>query len=294
MNIILLEDNRFPIDSFLQKVYERYPRSSILHVNNRNFSDVLPILNDKPLLTRNWCLIISDKLNGNQYSKLMKGDNLNIIHLSNKNKFPEMKNLIFELGFKATYVNNLQPDKEKIIDYVKDSLNIEYSEAKYICGRHRYHIPTIVNTISVLSTFDVVDRKTIKNYTTRFGTISLYSLTDKILGLDNKITKQQMVKLIHSYRYGFSFILSFLVKELEKFLCVYDYMERGLIGLDNYLDFEPDMEDKVFKTISEFQLKKIINAYSVLSFDKLYFIYLHVKKIKPKQSNIYKLILIGG
>ena len=295
MNIILLEDSRFPVGSFIAKVRQKFPRSSTLYINNKNFFDNLETLREKPLLTKCYCVITNEKLSEAQFKEIFKMDNLNIVHLSNKNKLQDVKDVLSNLNVKYNIVNNLKPPKEVVRQYVIEQLGVSDADAKYICNRHKYHIPTIVNSVAVLSTFSVINRKTIKEYTVRFGNVSFYSLLDVLLGLDTKVSVQSAIKLIYSYRYGFGYILDFLKNELEKFLCIYDYMSRGLISLANYMDFTPDIEDKVFRKIGEYQLKKIIEAYSILSYEKLYFIYLQVCKIKPSQSNIYKLVtLIGG
>lgn len=283
------------MSSFWNKIYYNFPQSSRITVNRRNFVETEKIIKSSPRLTKHWLVNVDRRLTLQQLISVLSKNNLNIIQLESKSEVEELYNDLLDNNIETTIVNNLKPKDSEIVLYVSNALNINLEDAKYICKRHRYYLPAIMDSVAILEIVGEVNRKSIKKYTRRFGSVSLFTLVDCLLGLDIKTSKKRVIELIMSYTYGFDFLIDFIKKELEKYLCIYEYIALGALTSENFLDFEPPLTDKIYRTINKYSVQKIIKAYGELSFEKLYFIYLMVNKIDGKKDNIYKLInLIGG
>lgn len=295
MNFILLEDSRYLLSSFWNKVYENFPQSSRITVNRRNFAETEKIIKSSPRLTKHWLVNVDRRLTLQQLISVLSKNNLNVIQLESKSGAEELYNDLLDNNIETTIINNLKPKDSEVVIYVAKALDINLEDAKYICRRHRYYLPAIMDSVAILEIVGEVNRKSIKKYTRRFGSVSLFTLVDYLLGLETRASKKRIIELIMSYTYGFDFLIEFIKKELDKYLCIYEYVSTGALTSENFLDFEPPSTDNVYRTISKYAIQKIIKAYSELSFEKLYFIYLMVNKIEGRKDNIYKLInLIGG
>lgn len=292
MNIIVREDPKYTINSFLEKVYKLFPYSSRATINRSTFNDVLKIITNKPMLTGNWVVTVYPKgLSNAQLKELTSINNVNIYKITSKVDLETLTNTFKSLGILFKYVDTLNVPKEDIIAHVVEELNTTVENAKYICSRHRYYLPKILESVAILSTFDKIDKATIKEYTERFNTISLYDLVDYLLGASDNVNIKKVTKLLYDYRFGFEFLINFIKEELGKYNTVYSYIESGELSIANIKQFlEIKRTEKPFNNMTEYRLKHIISSYSLVSFDKLWFITLQVNAINSSKQNLYKLI----
>ncbi len=292
MNLLLLESPSHCIEPFLSKV-KGYPNSSKINVNKNNYFECLKILDSPPVLTKKWLVVISPRLSSKQIASIMERDNNNVVPLSSKIKWQELGEELKELGVQYKLLDNLNPPKDVILNYIQKELNVDLDMAKYIGGRHRYHLPKVMETVTILSDLETITKKDVREYTTRFKNIWISSITENILGIDTKTSKKRLVELIYDFRYGFDYILSTVKSELELYEYVYSRMIEGELTLENYLDYES--YNKKYNDLPDFKKLKMIESFDVVSYDKLYYIKTKVESIEGKTSNIYKLIkLIGG
>ena len=291
MNLLLAENPNYTIEPFMERL-NTVPNSSRMTINPRNYFECIQLLKNQPVLTKKWLCDINPRLSISQMKSILEKDNLNIIRVENKAKFEELSQTLLEEGVKFKTFNNLQPPKEKIIEYVHKSLNLDYETSKYLCNRHKFYLPKVMESVSILENVENVDKKAIQNYTVRYNSVYLSSITDKLLGLE-KVSNKKIIECIHRFRYGFDFILKSIKKDLEIYEYVFTEISFGSLTLENYLDFHG--EHKGYNALPDFRKLKIIQAYEKLSYDKLYFIKLKVEEIDSNSSNIYKLIrLLGG
>ena len=112
MNFILLDDD-LPVGNFLDKVYEKYPKSCRLYLNKRNFKENLHYLEERPILLSHYLVILAKGTNVKQVIEAMKTNNLVIAQVKNED---EVKEYSIEL------------DKAKIKAVFKDGINHETGE----------------------------------------------------------------------------------------------------------------------------------------------------------------------
>lgn len=304
MNIILLEDSSVPINSFLDKVYEKYPISCRLYLNNKNFKESAHYLKERPVLLNNYLVILADKISDKQLVEAMRSNNLVILKLRSKDSVTE-----YSLALKAEkidfkFVDNTEKKDIDVINYVIEELPITQKDAKYLCNRHAirsnkvtsstygtFNVRAVINSVNVLSVFEKIDRKTIQKYTSRKLEGSLNNVVDSLLGI-SRAPKSSAIKVIERYRYGLDFLLEFVNKELNKYLLLYKYIEEGELSPDNYKEFVPTDEDTALKRVSEYQLNKIIMAHTKVSWEMVYFTKVSVSRIKPRATDIFELVLL--
>lgn len=292
MNLVLLESPSHCIEPFLSKV-KGYPNSSKLNVNKNNYFECLKILESPPVLTKKWLVIISPRLSSKQIASIMERDNNNVVSLSSKLKWQEMCEELKEHGIPYKLLDNLNPPKEVILDYIQRELKVDLELAKYIGGRHRYHLPKVMESVTLLSDLDVITKKAIREYTTRFKNVWISSITENILGIDTKTSKKRLVELLYDFRFGFDYVLSTIKSELDLYDYVYSQIINGELTLENYLDYTS--YNKKYNDLPDFKKLRLIESFDVVSYDKLFYIKTKVESIEGKSSNIYKLIkLIGG
>lgn len=298
MNILVAENRNNCLKSIISDVKNKFPNPSIITVNSDNYYEVLKLLETRPILTKGWLVMLNPRLSVQQIAHIMDMDNLNVIHIPNPHKAKELHEKLLEHGVECRYFDNTQATKEDLINYVLDNLNIADEDAIYLVNRHignreKANVSKVIHSVTVLSTLDKVTRKDIQNYTTRFNTVGVPQVVERILGLPNTRSTKQLVEVVHRYRFGFSHLLKYIRKEIDLYIKLFELIRVGDLDLTNYQTFEFD--DKELKKLAPYKVKRIIDSYAYLSYDKLYLIKLKVDSIDSRRSSIYELIMmIGG
>ncbi len=294
MNIILLENEKIDIGSMMRKLYDKFPPSSRISINKNNFNETILSVKDRPILTKNWLVTISPRLTIKQIQKVMDVDNINVILLSDRSKLDKLKDELIPLNLNIKVVDNLNPSKEEILEYVMETLDISLADATYLCNRHRMYLPAIVNSVQTLASLDIVDKYAIQEYTRKRLGVNLSTITDNLLGLEpNK--KKQIIELIYDYRFGLDYLLKYVLEDLRKYKLVFRLVEEGELSLENYDTYkipDVDKEAKLFKKISDRRKYNMVKAYSKVSKSVLYFVEVSVSQIKPRLDEVYKLIIL--
>lgn len=294
MNIILLENEKIDIGSMMRKLYDKFPPSSRISINKNNFSEVILSVKDRPILTKNWLVTISPRLTTKQIQKVMEIENVNVILLSDKTKLDKLKDELIPLNLNIKIVDNLNPSKDEILEYVMETLDISLADAKYLCNRHRMYLPSIMNSVQTLASLDIVDKYAIQEYTRKRLGVNLSTITDNLLGLEpNK--KKQVIELIYDYRFGLDYLLKYILEDLRKYKLVFRLVEEGELTLENYDTYSlPDIDKdvKLFKKISDRRKYNMVKSYSKVSKSVLYFVEVSVSQIKPRLDEIYKLMIL--
>lgn len=284
----------------MERVYINYPYSSRVNISRVNLQYGLSVLDSKPLLTSNWLVTISPKglINENLVT-ISQTSNTNIFLVRNKSELTSYKDLFITLKINYYCVDNVNVQESEVINYVMESLGISLNLSKYLCNRHRYSfgknptysVPRIMESVMVLSTLDKVDKKSIQEYTNKVSTVSLYALSGYIIGSDKSVPLKKIVALVYDYRYAMSFLVKFLKTQISQTIAVYDFIDKGYLSLDNYIEFK---NEEVFKQavedITEYGLKKIIENRKTISFERLYLLQLLFEDIGTNKYQIYKIL----
>lgn len=277
------------INLFRDKLYDQFPRSSRLNLNSKTVDEIKPYLNSRPILTSNWLVEINYRVSIKSIKDILQLQNINLITVYSNEDMEYKRDELATNGFKFTIFDNSKIAKEDLIEHISKSLDIDSDLAKYIYNRSKGYVKDIAIAISVLSTLPNIDRKIIREYTYGRSSLGLFSVIDSLLGV-SKFPIKSVVKVIYDYRYGFDFLLKFIIKQLEDYLVVYNYIEGGQLNLDNYKEFNPD--DTAYKKISSYVVLKVIKLYSRVSKALLYFLLNKIKSINPSPYCIYELLML--
>lgn len=303
MNFILLDDDS-PIGNFLDKVYKKYPKSCRLYLNRNNFKENYHYLEERPILLNHYLVILAKNTNTKQVIDAMKTDNLVILQAKDLDMVKEYSVELDKAKIPYRFLDNTKKKDVDVIGWVMQELPITKADAIYLCNRHivsarkvtsstygTYNLRAVINSVNILRTLDKIDRKIIKTYTEKKLNGSINNIVDSLLGV-SRLPKHKVVAIIEQYKYGFDFLLNFIRKQLDDYLLVYTLIEEGEITYENYKQYQPSNGYEDYSKISEYKVKKILDAYCKVSFELLYFTKLRVELIPSKSSNIYELILL--
>ena len=285
MNLLVL-DNDKSIEPYLVK-FKDIPSSSRIYITAKNYQKVISKLNTRPVLTPYWLVIISPRLSISQIlSVLGFANNLNIIETATKTSFTDMRAALLNQNVEFKILDNTKVDHNDAINYVLQNLKIEVDDRKYLCKRHGYYFPKIVESVKILSGFNEITRPLIRKYTDS-KTVYISQITEVLLGI-GKTTKPAAVDCIYEFRHAFKYLLNTISEDLDLYIFIFGEVSSGFLSLVNVRDYECD--DSAFKAASVYKREKIVNAFRNVSFDRLLYIKTQIDLIEPKSSSIYKLI----
>lgn len=299
MIILLLEREDNLINSFLDKIYSKVPKSCRQMVNKKTTHDMIKSYKQPPLLAAGWLLLVSKDVTDSQIKLLasIEGQNIILFKTNTRKLFNEIKENLTALSINYRIIDNYEISKSVIVGYIQSNLDISEADAKYLARRQGYYLRSIVSSVYLLSSFGKIDRQIIKKFTSENDNIPLYEIFNYVYKLpDCKLSYRVAVKLVYQYRYGFGHIIKYLYDTSIMYLHIFEFMVDGRLTLQNYKDFRVDTQDTVIKGITEYQLFKIVSHFELISVEYLYFIIQSVSVISfdvtgiPDFINFLKLI----
>lgn len=292
MILVVAEDPNNAITDFMQSVRALFPVSSTFRVHKDNITSALDVVKGPPMLSPNWLTIINIKrMSDSQLIKLLSyEENVNIIHTSMSSEFDDIKLRLSSLDISYQYVDNLHPSKKVIIDYIVSELDTSEALAKFIAKRCGYYIPRIYEHVSLLASSGIdITKENIRKYTNNYGTASIITLVEHVIGYDTAPQKA-ILSLLNNYRYSVKYLFQTLKTELDNILIGYDHILTGQLSYNNYTDFKVDN-----LSLSEYKLRKILNYFSCISYERVYFIKcLAENETNYTIPNLFKFIKSGG
>lgn len=293
-----------PINNFLDGVTAKYPMSCRLYLNKKNFQDSIHFFEERPVLLSHYMVVLSTNMAPKQTVQAMKGNHLVIQQIKAIEDLQDYVNELNKGNIEFKFVNNRSKKDMDVVKWVASELPISLVDAKYLCNRHKiriggisnsstdsFNLRAVINSVNTLEPFEKITKSIIKKYTEKKVQTSLNSIVDGLLGV-NKVDKKKIVQTIESYRYAFDYVLEFVNKQLDKYLIVYSLIDEGELSFENYKEYKPAMEIPLYNKISEYQKRKILDTHARASFELLYLMKQCVAKIKPKDTNIFELILL--
>lgn len=272
MNIILAEEINFPLGSFIDQVKKKFPSSCVVNMNRNNTDEVLKTVKSPPPVHELWLVLASLRNPADDIlNKLDNEHTVNVFVVRSKEELTEWSRKLSVLQIQFKIVNNLDVPKPDVVEYVMKELGVDYELAKYICGRHRYYLPKITSSVLTLKHLPKVTKATIRKYTSAYNDMSYDALFDYVIGVDERVSHNKAISLVHKYRYGVEYIVKFLVKRFEMYLYVYEEMMLGKLSFDNYKDYYAEHKSDM-KDFSEYRMKMAIESFGKVSYDKLYYL----------------------
>lgn len=244
-----------------------------------------------PLFAPGWLLECNIGLNVSylKYLQKMPTNNIYLFVVDSKRKLEQLASKFEGVSIEYKAINNLKIPKDVVLDYILSELNINETTAKFLYSRHHGYVKDIVTSVHILKNFDYVTQSIIKKYTVPTSSVKVYDLVTFITE-PNKVSYDSIIALLFQYQYGLEYLLKYTVDQLEIYLKIFSYMLDGVVDITNYKVIIPQLNDRAFKDLSIYRVGKIIESFDYISFDKLYFSYLFIKKLGSSRTDLVELI----
>lgn len=291
MFVVLLENANNIVLSDVSVFLSKYPKSSIKYITRYTTAEELHALGSKPLLSLGWLIICQDLNIKKSYLKFLKEldySNLILFRITNKQKCLDFISSLKADKTSYKFINNYKLDDEKILNYVHSNLNITKADAKYLCNRSGYYLPDIVKNVQTLRILDKITKPIIRKYTEERKSIAVYDLVNYLIGLDSRITYEDCMNLLYSYRYGFEHLVKTTLAQVTLYVKVYQLILDGELTIVNYKSQKENITDKDISGMHDFRLYKIIESFDKVSYDYLILLQIRLKQIP---SNFYAGVL---
>ena len=289
--VIVLENTIDYVASVIPKFFKEYPESCRVHIYKSTPLSVISRLNQPPLLSVGWLVLVEDQLKDEAYKRLdSQKSNLVVIVEKYKSQGNKRFNQLQQLGINVQVIDNLVPPKEEVQDFVMGSLNITSTNAKRLVTRFKGDLPKLIENVDKLSILEKVTWADIEKYTTKREIKPIYTVGEWLLGLPSKASFEQVIKVIYQYRFGFGYLVKYLRGLLNQYYIVFKFVDSGELSMKNYVQFKQNTDEKIIKDMSDFELYTIIHNYSIVSMQKLIFLKDKLSQMRYDPFESYKLI----
>lgn len=292
MFILLLESPDNFINSVTAQLQKKFPKSCQGFINESVRYDSLARYKVKPLLAGGWLLHCNSNLSVSYLKHLQKmpTTNLYLFTVESKRVFNELKLKFDSLEIDCRMIDNSVIPKAAVLNYIMEHINISYKDANYLYKRHGGYLRDIMASMQVLQELPVVSRVDIRKYTVPSSRVRLYDIMTYLVNPNSSVSYGSIITLVYQYQYGLDYLLTYLKEQLNLYICVFSFINDGVINITNYKDVRGELHNKQIEQLSDLQLKKIIESFDYLSFDKLYIMYQYVAGLTPDRVGLLKLI----
>jgi hypothetical protein len=292
MNIILAEASRYPIGSFMDEVKKKYTAGSILYCTSNNLIEIRKKIVSPPIYSRGWVLIFSLKTyDESTLESFDSPDNVCIYIVRSRDDLETLSIKMSLADLEYIKVDNMDPPKYKVVEYIQSELKIEEDLAEYIYNRNRGSLARVARSVDLLYGVNTITKAVIQRYTDPSPVVSYQDLFDYIIGVPIKYQHKDVLKLIKQYRHGVKYIMKFIYERFESYLEIYEHIEVGDLSIENYDDFKSKYSAK-YKDMTEYSFKKAVESYRTVSRDKLYYLYWLYKKEVGDRGSVISLLLL--
>lgn len=295
MIYILIEKTINGACSLLEELRSKYKTETIINLTNRTKLTSLDAYATKPLTSAGWLFVCHNNVEPNIHQRLAAlsevPGNTVIFNVTNEKSARPIKERLNELDIRYKTVNNLHPDKEAIVQYILKNINTDYEVAEYLCERCGNYLPVIVDNVYLLNSFEYVTKEDVKRYTKAHNDLPIYSLMDFITQSDDNMTYSKAIKIVYQYRFGYSHLVTYLQESFNEYVEVYKVINAAELHYGNIASFIKETDNKTIHNLSEYKVRKILNAYSHTSFERLLFLNSHIQALKKSNPyEVFKLI----
>lgn len=304
MMLILLEHN-LDFCSELKKIKERYKPSTISRISSRIEINKLDAFSTPPLLSEGWLLLCDSQLNPAKLKKLasISETNLNLFLVNTTKAKEELASRFHELEIDYYFLNNLKPEKEKVINEIRHEIQIERKAAELLYDKYNGYLPKIVQGIYTLAPINyntgaTIRESDVRKYTAPSMQYSLYDLAVFMLGIRESQGKKRgmdykdAVKVIKSYKHNVKYIIEYLKVFILQYEEVFNIIESGEYLIEDIAGMKESKYAKEIKKLQNYQVAAIILNYSLLSFDKLLYIKHFIFSLNQNEFAACKLIFL--
>lgn len=299
MILIVLENPYNYILSFVDKMEAKYPRSSVGYLGPRDkLSNVVAVFNKPPLFTSGWLIKCSPNVRENIIQKAeANGRNTVIIKVVSAKQRDDVFVKLKGIPFK--YIDNYKPARSELITWIQEELHCSQSLAVLVLTRTHEDLRALMDAVSILSIVGNLDEATVKRFIKKERQPSIGNVVPYLLGIQSLgVTKKNVLKAIYNYKFATGWLLEFLVEQLDIYIRVFTQAIAGNLTLANYKKFKVTCDDKKITNLSDFQLKKILEAFGEVSLEYVLFLQGQLvgmnKNDKLSICKIVNLVKMGG
>lgn len=294
MVVILVENFNNKELSMLQLFYEKFMEETRVTIYNAfDYENNKNKLEQPPLLANSWLIECTHTLDKLIIQKLVQLSETNLLIFKvTQKKVTDIEDKLDALHIQYKIIYNETPEPEVVINFIMQQLNISQEKASYLynyCGKYT---PKIVSAVYTLQSLDEITKLDIRRYVERGRQVTTYDLSSFLLGIDEKISYQDAIHIIYNYQYAMKHLLTYLIGVCDEYLCIFGLVSEGVLSLENFKDFRRNTTVKTIKGMKEYRLQKVIEAYNIVSVEKLIYLKAQLKKIPNTKFGATKLILL--
>lgn len=296
MILLIYESYRSPVEKLSDKIRKLYPESGTVYVERDRTEDALKILSSMPLVKDQWLVFVNMKEPPDHLIiALNKPTNVVVFLFKVKDDMLVMGNRLSVLGIDYKHVDDTKVEDEDLQEYVMNSLDVDLELAKYICARHKYYIPKVMQTVDFCKLSGIKTKSGIKKYTQRSGDVSYQTVFDFVLGVPSRKKKKfskegsrdtklkDVYELVRRYRHGHKRLLEFLNKRFAYYLMVYEAVLNGKLSFENVKEYYEKHREE-YTEFPEYMVVRAIESMNSVSYDYLYMLSLLYQKEAKKTS----------
>lgn len=265
MILIVLENPANIIFSFTEEMKSKYPKSSIGFVSAKDkVTETVAKFSKPPLFTDSWLIECALKTKVSLFKKLGDGDNIVLLRVTSRKALDELIHDLKDCEIKV--VDNYRPPESKVLTWIQNELKCNTYLAAMIYERCSGNFSQMINSVALLSMMPCVSEVEVKKYVTKIRTVGLNDIVQYLLGTQSRGVKfESVVKVVEDYQWALSFLVDFLANQLEIYIYVFKLAAVGNITLENYKQYRETCQDSKIAKLSDYQLKKILEAFGVVS-----------------------------
>lgn len=292
MIIVLYENMNNFILSFYDKMAKFYPESSRGKISSRDkAADVLARFTRPPLFSSGWLIDCHPKVSSSVLSKLesVSEKNIILIRVTTQRLLNDVCTKLQSLSVR--FVNNYYLKYGDVIDWIQQELNCSTVIAEKVYDRTNGQLAKLVEAVNVLSTLNTINITDVNRYVAKVSIYSPYDLFLWIIGSPKHgMHKTDAVRVVYEYQYGITWLLKFLIGNVEECLTVFTYAMFGELSLKNYKQFRQVTSEKSISEMSEGKLKNILGLFGYVSYEFLFYLKNLLGSFKSDDFVCYRLV----
>ena len=260
MFIIILENTINNVCSEQAVFLKKYKPSERGYISKSIKLSDMVLYNQPPLTAGGWLLLCENDLSQSIFSMLKRLPDFNVIlfNVSTRNSLNDLVIRLTSVGIQANVIDNLKPEKERVVRYIMENCNSEEEVASYLYDRYSGYMPDIVTTVFYMRGFDVVTKANIRKYGVQRGKYAIFHLAEYLIGASTTINYKDAVRIVYDYQYNFAYLVKYLRGYVKQYIALFMDLESGDLSLKSLKSYKPP---KVLADVHEYQLKKMIENY---------------------------------
>ena len=295
MIYIIFEQDRNQINPVEPAFISKFNKSSIKRIGKEGCNSLdVTSLKKGPLFNKAWLLLCENEVP--KHLELLQPDlNCILIHANSKKALQKVVTGVEQYTYKI--IDNYQIPKEVVLSWIMHELNVGDRVARHLYNRVHGYQKQIMEAVNKLSVLPVVTMKNIDTLVEDMGTVTIYHVVQHMLGIPTKVSEIEILEFIYRFRYADKWLKTSITNELKIYYETYLLQDDGILSLENFREFLKGTDNSIYKSCSEYKLKKLIESHDSISTELVYYVMLQVSCMPAKMNGILllmDLIKAGG